>query len=719
MDIVDQVLSNETLNDKGYIVLSDGLQWDRYRKNPILLYDHDWSKPIGFVNNIRRDGANWVGKLNFDGVTDLSRETKGMYEAGTLRSVSIGGKAYYTEYEGVKYATRFDVYEISLVTIPSNEDAVSSRDGDDKIMAVQFSALESEAVDELSANQNQLITNYLKNMENKQTEQPAVQQTAEDVLSAQNPEAALGAVSAPAPERSEAPAEQSTEQSPAEDRKFENFASRVIDVIRSAFRSNVEAVAEAAADAAPAEEAAGETLSAHKPEEAPKPTPQMLNIEEAKSKTSTQTFKSNMEKMTVHEFLRTPAGRDKFSEVVRFSANREGLSAEKWANDSRIDLVREFVHFAANDRAFMAAMKDIAFTAPGTSNPYGTLGEACARMESFVSGLNSINFIETNPDLAKIEWSTMLYRELFPDDSWADRIPRISAEDSAGVIWINSAIKPKIYFGNRAPLNVAGETYDDVPVGIVMKLFALQNIIWQQANTDLLVYDDKALGMAESLRWLAFRAHNFYLQKLAEAASVKVPTTGDAFASANQFPDNTKAAGNIKKLTPNEFLALQTGFINQNFVMETFAAEMVYPAIMHQQIQENTQLVNLLTKNAGSMRPSFAEYSGFTMRPRSGTTLYDTASNKVVDPELYLDGKIQDNGSVPVYSAPGIAATAYSVGLGFIPSEAVIGIGRTNVHMVADPANYGWRMSMDMRTGAAAGRKGGLGIGLIYYAAEA
>lgn len=719
MNIDDQVLSNESLNDKGYIILSDGLQWDRYRKNPILLYDHDWSKPIGFVNNIRREDDKWMGRLNFDGVTDLSREAKGMYEAGTLRSVSIAGKAYYSEYDGVKYATRFDVYEISLVTIPSNEDAVSSREGDDKIMAVQFSALESEAIEELSANQNQLITNYLKNMKNEQTNQPAIQQTEETALSAQKPEAAEGAVSAPATERSEATAEQSTEQSPVEDKKFDNFASRMIDAIKSAFRSHVENVVEAAAEATPAAEATEEVLSASKPEAEPAPAPRMLNIDEAKSKTSTQTFKSNMEKMTVHEFLRTPAGRDKFSEVVRFSANREGLSAEKWANDSRIDLVREFVHFAANDRAFMAAMKDIAFTAPGTSNPYGTLSEACARMESFVSGLNSINFIETNPDLAKIEWSTMLYRELFPDDSWADRIPRLSAEDSAGVIWINSAIKPKIYFGNRAPLNVAGETYDDVPVGIVMKLFALQNIIWQQANTDLLVYDDKALGMAESLRWLAFRAHNFYLQKLAEAASVKVPTTGDAFASANQFPDNTKAAGNIKKLTPNEFLALQTGFINQNFVMETFAAEMVYPAIMHQQIQENAQLVNLLTKNAGSMRPSFAEYSGFTMRPRSGTTLYDTASNKVVDPELYLDGKIQDNGSVPVYSAPEIAATAYSVGLGFIPSEAVIGIGRTNVHMVADPANYGWRMSMDMRTGAAAGRKGGLGIGLIYYAAEA
>lgn len=688
--ITDQVISNETVNDHNYVVLTDGIDWGRYRKNPILLYMHDWERPIGFLSNIRKVGKEYLADFIFDEVTQTSKEAYAMYQAGTLRAASISGKAYYKEVDGIKFATRFEVYEVSLVTIPSNPDAVSSRESDEKTFAVSFSADSAEEIEQLSSSHNNLITNYLHKMkEEEKKETPAEV----DALKAQKPE--------------EAPEQKpEAEKKPEEDKAFERFKSWFEGMFKK------EKEEEAAKEApAPTEE---EVKFA-----ADKQNAKMLDIEAAKEKTKTASFKSDMEKMTIHEYLRTPAGREKFSEMARFSANREGLSKDQWENDPRVDLIREFVHFAAKDRGFMAAMGDIKFSAPGTSNQYGSLADTVHRMESFASGINSMNFIETNPDLAKIEWSTLLYRELFPDESWASRIPRLSAEDVAGVIWVNSDIKPKVYFGNRAPLNVATSTYDDQPVGIPMKLFALQNITWQQANTDLLAYDDRSVGMAESLRWLAFRAHNYYIQKLAEAASVKVGTTGEAFSSANLFPDNTTAAGQIKTVTPNEFLALQTGFINQNYVMETFAAEMVLPAIMHQQLQANAQLVNLLTKNAGAMRPSFAEYSGFTMRPRSGTTLYDTASNKVVDPELYLDGKISDDGTIPSYSAPSIATTAYSIGLGFIPSEAIIGIGRTNVHMVADPSNYGWTMSMDMRTGAAAGRKGGLGIGIIYYAANA
>lgn len=690
--ITDQVISNETVNDHDYVVLTDGIDWGRYRKNPILLYMHDWERPIGFLSNIRKVGKEYFADFNFDEVTQVSKDAYAMYQAGTLRAASISGKAYYTEMDGIKFATRFEVYEVSLVTIPANPDAVSSRESDEKTFAVSFSADSEEEIEQLSSSHNSFITNYLQKMkEEEKKEAPADM----DDLKTQKPEEA--------PEQ-----KQGAEKRPEEDKAFERFKSWFEGMFK---KEKEEEVAKEDTAPTPTEE---EVKFAAEKQDA-----KMLDIEAAKEKTKTVSFKSDMEKMTIHEYLRTPAGREKFSEMARFSANREGLSKDQWASDSRVELIREFARFAAKDRGFMAAMGDIKFSAPGTPNQYGSLSDAVHRMESFASGLNSMNFIETNPDLAKIEWSTLLFMELFPDESWASRIPRLSAEDVAGVIWVNSAIKPKVYFGDRAPLNVATSTYDDEPVGIPMKLFALQNITWQQANTDLLAYDDKAVGMSESLRWLAFRAHNYYIQKLAEAASVKVGTTGEAFASANMFPDNTSAAGNIKTITPNEFLSLQTGFINQNYVMETFAAEMVLPAIMHQQLQANAQLVNLLTKNAGAMRPSFAEYSGFTMRPRSGTTLYDTASSKVVDPELYLDGKISDDGTIPAYSAPEIAATAYSVGLGFIPSEAIIGIGRTNVHMVADPSNYGWTMSMDMRTGAAAGRKGGLGIGLIYYAANA
>jgi hypothetical protein len=87
--------------------------------------------------------------------------------------------------------------------------------------------------------------------------------------------------------------------------------------------------------------------------------------------------------------------------------------------------------------------------------------------------------------------------------------------------------------------------------------------------------------------------------------------------------------------------------------------------------------------------------------------------------ELYCDGKVNADGTIPSYTPPVLAATAYDIALGFIPGEAIIAQGNTNVHMVQNPNDYSWVMSMDIRSGAGAARKGGLGIGIITPAVSA
>lgn len=652
LKIKRQKLSDESLNDKDYVVLNDGINWDRYKKNPILLWDHNPREPIGNVVNIRRgEDGDWYGELRFDGVTEQSRQRRDQYLAGTLRAVSLSGKIYYTLRDGIKYATRFDVYEISLLSLPSNANAVDEVEGAEPALRVGFCAVEAEELESLTSGYTESLTKYLNKMKEEN-------QTAEEVRDAEKKE-------------------EDDDDDDGREERGENFASSTT--------------------------------------EQSKPAARILNVEdtvEKSSKTNVQ-FSSAMERKTIHEYLRDNAGKDRFSEAVRFSAAVGKMNPNEAAQDSRMNLLREFAYFAAKDRGFRAAVGGMNFDIDG--RPTGTADEALNRLEQFASGLNSMNFIETTPDLAKIEWSTMIFRELFPDDSWADRISRLSAEDVAGIIWINSAIKPKVYFGKRAPVNVSPSLYDDDPVGIIMHLFALENIVWQQANTDLLAYDDVALGTSEALRWLSSKAHNYIIQKLSEDASVTRLTTGEkTYSATNAFPANPTATGTLKEIAPADFLAMQTAFVNQNYVMETFAAEMVMPAVMHEQLQSNATLTNLLTKNAGSMRPMFGEYAGFAFRPRSITTLYDSSASKIIDPELYLDGKITDEtGAIPTYTPPVISATAYGSALAFIPSEAIIAIGRTNVHMVTDPSSYGWRMSMDMRLGAGAARKGGFGIGVI------
>lgn len=715
LKIKRQKLSDESLNDKDYVVLNDGINWDRYKKNPILLWDHNPREPIGNVVNIRRgEDGDWYGELRFDGVTEQSQQRRDQYLAGTLRAVSLSGKIYYTLRDGIKYATRFDVYEISLLSLPSNANAVDEVEGAEPALRVGFCAVEAEELESLTSGYTESLTKYLNKMK-EENQTAEVEKTAEEQFAA-----------------AAQPAKAADAGTVSETEKFERSREGALRAFNEFLRLIGIRGAEAAEDRKAAEEVRnaekkeeddddddgreerGENFASSTTEQS-KPAARILNVEdtvEKSSKTNVQ-FSSAMERKTIHEYLRDNAGKDRFSEAVRFSAAVGKMNPNEAAQDSRMNLLREFAYFAAKDRGFRSAVGGMNFDIDG--RPTGTADAALNRLEQFASGLNSMNFIETTPDLAKIEWSTMIFLELFPEDSWADRISRLSAEDVAGIIYISSAIKPKIYFGKRAPVNVSPSLYDDDPVGIIMHLFALENIVWQQANTDLLAYDDVALGTLESLRWLSSKAHNYIIQKLSEDASVTLLTTGEkTYSATNAFPANQTATGTLKEIAPADFLAMQTAFINQNYVMDTFAAEMVMPGIMHQQLQSNATLTNLLTKNAGSMRPMFGEYAGFAFRPRSITTLYDSAVSKIIDPELYLDGKITDEtGAIPAYMPPVIPATAYGSALAFIPSEAIIAIGRTNVHMVTDPSNYGWRMSMDMRLGAGAARKGGLGIGVI------
>lgn len=195
-----QVLSNETINDYDMVVLSDGIDWSRYEKNPVLLENHDWdSQPIGNVVNIHREGNDWIGTLKFAEGTERGKTAKYLYENGFYRAVSIGGVSREIEDEstGVKYATYFLVYEVSLCSLQSNSDAVSDFKGEKVMLAAEFAPSQTERITTLSAKDHSLINKYKSNMTQEdpkdgtiQKEDPAKEATtlsaAEPVPAAEN-----------------------------------------------------------------------------------------------------------------------------------------------------------------------------------------------------------------------------------------------------------------------------------------------------------------------------------------------------------------------------------------------------------------------------------------------------------------------------------------------------------------------------------------------------
>lgn len=129
------VFSNVTPNDQGGIIPNDVIDFSRFNKNPVCLVEHCWNAdPIGMWTDIQLEDGNWTGVPVFHGLTEESRTKKALYEGGWIKAASIGGLAewktnaagqYVLDKEGNRICVRFYLYEISIVTLPSNEDAVT------------------------------------------------------------------------------------------------------------------------------------------------------------------------------------------------------------------------------------------------------------------------------------------------------------------------------------------------------------------------------------------------------------------------------------------------------------------------------------------------------------------------------------------------------------------------------------------------------------------
>lgn len=98
-------------------------------KMPALLWQHDTYEPIGVWQELKEDkkGLFATGQLLVDGVT-RAKEAYSLLRAGALNGLSIGYML--NEYEWVKTddeefrkLTEIDLWEVSLVTFPANDEA--------------------------------------------------------------------------------------------------------------------------------------------------------------------------------------------------------------------------------------------------------------------------------------------------------------------------------------------------------------------------------------------------------------------------------------------------------------------------------------------------------------------------------------------------------------------------------------------------------------------
>lgn len=126
-------LTNERLNCYGSWLVTSGGDIEQFQKNPVLLYMHKRGTVIGLVKNIKVEGDEITGELEFDEATDLSRQLKKQYEFGSLKMVSVGISIIELSDEpellkpGQTCMTvkKWRLNEVSLVDIGANDDAIT------------------------------------------------------------------------------------------------------------------------------------------------------------------------------------------------------------------------------------------------------------------------------------------------------------------------------------------------------------------------------------------------------------------------------------------------------------------------------------------------------------------------------------------------------------------------------------------------------------------
>ena len=124
------VMSDGSVDRMGDVIEPDGWRLDNFQRNPVALFNHDPSFPIGRWHDVGVRKGQLTGRLELmDPVSYRLRELHAAVDAGVLRAVSVGFHSNSFEPLGKSGGTRFteaELVECSLVSVPANPNALAT-----------------------------------------------------------------------------------------------------------------------------------------------------------------------------------------------------------------------------------------------------------------------------------------------------------------------------------------------------------------------------------------------------------------------------------------------------------------------------------------------------------------------------------------------------------------------------------------------------------------
>jgi len=156
-------------NSYGFSILTKGIGLKRFKANPVMLDSHwnNTSNVIGKWQKVKKNGATLSGEPIFDTEDKNAKSISGKVERGFIKSCSMGisfNREDLKLVEGKLVLTKCELYEVSIVAIPSNANSIRLYVGDNE------TPLTDEEVQELCLSitdeKEVKIENNNKNIEN-------------------------------------------------------------------------------------------------------------------------------------------------------------------------------------------------------------------------------------------------------------------------------------------------------------------------------------------------------------------------------------------------------------------------------------------------------------------------------------------------------------------------------------------------------------------------
>jgi HK97 family phage prohead protease len=128
---LEYVLSDETPDRMGDVIMADGWDLANFQKNPIALFGHNSSFPIGKWKNLRVVDKQLRGRLELAaaGTSPRIDEIRALVDADILRAVSVGFAPKESrprpESDFGVFFTKAELMETSLVAVPANPNALA------------------------------------------------------------------------------------------------------------------------------------------------------------------------------------------------------------------------------------------------------------------------------------------------------------------------------------------------------------------------------------------------------------------------------------------------------------------------------------------------------------------------------------------------------------------------------------------------------------------